>query len=152
MRKAIITLAGAALLMAGATAVMADHHKELPPGPIHDRHELMEGIGKNAKTIGGALKSGKHDPIAKAAEDIQAGAAKIPALFPKGSTHENSRALPAIWENWDKFESLSKEMGTKAGELAAAAKSGGNVGAAADAMFGNCKSCHDDFRKPDEKE
>ena len=151
MRGSIVTAIVIAIVASGAAVVLAHSTKDLPPGPIRDRHELMEGIGKNAKTIGDALKSGKHDPIAKAAEDIHASAAKIAGLFPKGSADPKSRAKAEIWDHWDKFEKLSKELEAKAGDLAQTARSNGDVGAAADAMFGNCKSCHDDFRKPEEK-
>jgi len=150
MRNQVIPFLILASVLGGAGLVMAEH-VDLPAGPIRDRHELMEGIGKNAKIIGGALKTGKLDPVAGAAAEIQASAGKTLALFPKGSTDPKSRALPKIWEDWAKFETINKEFEAKAGELVAAAKSGGDVGAAADAMFGACKSCHDDFRKPEEK-
>lgn len=150
--KKTATLSAAVAALALTFPVLAmSGDKELPPGPIHDRYELMETIGDNAKTIGDALKAGNTEPVAGAAETIKAEAAKALPLFPKGSTHANSRALPEIWEDWAKFEASMKDLETKAGELAAAARSGGDVGAAAKAMFGNCKSCHDDFRKPEEK-
>jgi len=139
-----VTLCAAGLAFAGS--------ESLPPGPILDRHELMEEIGDNAKKIGDALKAGNLDAVGPAAEKIQANAAKALPLFPKGSTHPESRAMPEIWEKWAEFEQSMKEMETKAAELASAAKNKGDVGAAAKAMFGNCKSCHDGFRKPEEKE
>ena len=151
-RQLVSSVVMATLLGAAGIAYAHMKQEDLPAGPIRDRHELMEGIGKNAKAIGDALKRGKHDPIAEAADKISAAASKIPALFPKGSTDPKSRAMPAIWEHWDKFEGLTKELGARASELAAAARSGGDVGGAAKKMFGNCKSCHDDFRKPEEKE
>jgi cytochrome c556 len=152
MRTATVAILVAAAALAGAGSVYAgEHHKELPPGPIHDRHELMEDIGKNAKVVGDALKSGDLDPIAGAAKQIQANATKVLALFPKGSTHANSRAKDEIWTEWPKFESANKDLEAKAGDLAAAASSGGDVDAAAKAMFGACKSCHEEFRKPEEK-
>ena len=127
----------------------AEHGPKLPPGPIHDRHELMEGIGKNAKIIGEALKSGTTTPVAGAAEKIQASAGKITKLFPPGSTDPNSRAKPEIWSNWPKFEADALQLQNAAGALATTAHKGGDVGAAAKTMFGACKSCHDDFRTPD---
>ena len=151
MRKTVTPLLLAATLVAGVVASAQASGKDLPAGPIHDRYELMEGIGDNAKVIGDALKSGKHDPIADAAKAIQADAAKALPLFPKGSTHPNSRAKDEIWSDWAKFEKINKELETRAGELAATATAGGNVGKAADAMFGTCKTCHDSFRKPEEK-
>jgi len=151
MRKTTTSfLLAATCAMAGASLVHAAG-KELPPGPIHDRHELMEGIGKNAKVIGDALKTGKLDPVAEAARQIHADAGKALALFPKGSTHPNSRALDEIWADWEKFEHINKDLEAKSGELATVASSGGDVGKAAKAMFDTCKSCHDDFRKPEEK-
>lgn len=140
----------ATLAFAGLAFAHADE-KDLPAGPIRDRHELMERIGKNAKTIGESLKSGKHDPIEAAAKGIEADSAKALALFPQGSTDPKSRAKDEIWADWAKFEKINKNMGAKAGELAAAAAAKGDVGAAADAMYVTCKSCHDAFRKPEEK-
>ncbi len=152
MRKPIVLL-GPLLIVASAFTVVGAHepsHK-LPAGPIRERHELMEGVGKNAKVIGDALKSGNLDPVAGAAEKIQASATKATALFPPGSTHAKSRAKPEIWQNWAKFEQLMKELETNAGALAVAAKSGGDVPGAAKKMFDTCKSCHDDFRVPEKK-
>src|SRR6476646_5076837 len=80
-----------------AVVSAAEHEHKLPPGPILERHELMEGIGKNAKVIGDAMKSGNFAPVGAAAEKIQTSATKITALFPPGSTHEHSRAKPEIW-------------------------------------------------------
>jgi cytochrome c556 len=127
------------------------HEGKRPPGPIHDRHELMEGIGRNAKAIGNALKAHDLGAVADAAGKIQTDAAKVAALFPPGSTHPASRAKPEIWTNWDKFEAGTKQLEAKSGALAAAAKSGGDVAAASDALFDTCKGCHDQFRVPEKK-
>ena len=151
MRRYTVVLTALLLALPVVKVVRAHEAAELPAGPIRDRHHLMEGIGKNSKTIGDALKAGKTDPIAGAAEKIQADAAKITGLFPPGSTHPKSRAKPEIWTNWTKFEADAKALQTNAGALATAAKSGGNVNAAADTMFDACKSCHEDFRVPEKK-
>jgi len=153
MQKLTMGLLAATMALAAAGIVHAhEHGKNLPPGPIHDRHELMEGIGKNAKVIGDSMKTDDFAAIASAAKQIQADAAKVLPLFPKGSTNPNSRAKDEIWTEWGKFESTSKDLETKAGALAAAAESSGDVDTAAKAMFATCKSCHDQFRKPEEKE
>jgi cytochrome c556 len=153
MQKTRIAILVATTVIAAASIVHAHKEKDdMPPGPIHDRHELMEGIGKNAKTIGDALKTGNRDAVAAPARQIQADAAKVPALFPKGSTHPSSRAKDEIWAEWDKFENLNKDLEAKAGALAAAASGSGDVDGAAKAIFGPCKTCHDSFRKPEKKE
>lgn len=149
MRKPPFTVV--MLLLACGVGTVAMSAKELPAGPIRDRHELMEGIGKNAKTIGDALKKGNTAPVAGAAQKIAADATKIVALFPAGSTHPKSRAKPEIWQDWPKFEATVKQLQTNAAALAAAAQDGGNVGSAAQGMFDTCKSCHDQFRVPEKK-
>lgn len=152
MRKTAIVMGAIVMMAGGLRAVSAHEAKDLPAGPIRDRHELMEGIGKNAKIIGDALKSGDHSHIEEAAGQIQTSASKIPALFPKGSTDPKSRAKPEIWTHWPKFEESAKALEASAGELSNAGHSGGEVKAAADKMFGACKSCHEEFRVPEKKE
>jgi cytochrome c556 len=124
--------------------------EDLPAGPIRDRHTLMEGIGDHAKKIGAALKQGTTEGVAAEADGISAKAKQIDALFPKGSTDPKSRAKPEIWEKWAEFERLSAGLEKDSAALAQTARDGGDVPAAAKKMFGNCKSCHDQFRVPDE--
>jgi cytochrome c556 len=147
-----LSLAAAGFGVVGSAGLAIADKVDLPPGPIRDRHELMEGIGDNAKKIGDSLKAGKIDDVAVAAKQIQADAGKALPLFPKGSTDPKSRAKDEIWTDWAKFEKLMKDLEVRAGELATVAENKGDVSGASKAMFGNCKSCHDDFRKPDEKE
>ena len=136
------------------TAIVASAHAapaDLPAGPIRDRHALMEGIGKQAKTIGDAVKAGNTAPVAAAAEQIQADAGKILGLFPPGSTDPKSRAKADIWSNWADYSALVMQLQTDAGALAAAARAQGDVKGAANAMFGACKTCHDKFREPEKQ-
>jgi cytochrome c556 len=147
-RSVVLTLG---FLVAGLITTARAHEGKRPPGPIHDRHELMEGIGKNGKAIGEALKAHDLTRVASAAAAIQTDAAKVPGLFPPGSTHPASRAKPEIWSNWDKFEADAKQLEARAGALSAAAKGGGDASGAADALFDTCKSCHDQFRVPEKK-
>jgi cytochrome c556 len=149
MRTAWIISAGLTVL--GAFTAMAMKSEDLPAGPIRDRHQLMEGIGKNAKIIGDALKAGNTAPVAGPAAKIQADAGKIAALFPAGSTSPKSRAKAEIWQEWPKFKSAAKQLQMNAAVLAAAAKDGGDVRAAAHNLFDTCKSCHDQFRVPEKK-
>lgn len=132
-----------------AWQVSADEHKDLPAGPIHDRHELMEEIGTHAKKIGEALKTGKRDEIPIEADKISAASNKIVALFPVDSTHPNSRAKPDIWKNWSEFKTDRANLQSSAEALAVAARQDGDVKAAAQKMFDSCKACHEKFRIPE---
>ncbi|MEI8358470.1 MAG: cytochrome c [Deltaproteobacteria bacterium] len=150
------TLAAAALATAtGARAQAAAHPAHvhaLPPGPISDRHEIMEGIGRDAKAIGAAMKAGKPADAAKPASDIAAKIDPFLKLFPEGSSGQGSRAKAAVWSDRGKFDQVGADLKDKATAVAAAANSGGDVKAASTAMFQDCKSCHDQFREPDQGE
>lgn len=140
----------AGCIFVGWQALAHEKSEELPAGPIRDRHELMEGIGDHAKKIGNALKQGTTEGVAEAADEIHARAEKIDGLFPKGSTNPKSRAKPEIWENWAEFQRLSASLEKDSAALAKTARDGGDVRAAAHEMFDSCKSCHDQFRVPEE--
>jgi cytochrome c556 len=145
-------MAGAAVLLVAAVGMAAQHEEELgPPGPIRDRQLLMKDVGKHAKAVGDALKAHDLSAVARGAQGIAGDAPKIATLFPAGSTDGKSRAKPEIWWHWPKFEQNVKALGSNAQALAAAAQQHGNVGTAAKALFDTCKSCHDQFRKPEKK-
>ena len=139
------------VLLAAGMAVAHEGKSKLPPGPIHDRHELMGKIGKQSKKIGEAMKAKDMQTVATEASAISEESKGIEALFPPNSTDPNSRAKPEIWKDWPKFQKLTGELTANSAALAEAARSGGDTSAAAEKMFGGCKSCHDDFRKPEKK-
>ena len=137
-----------AVLLIWAGFAWSEERVALPPGPIKDRHELMEGVGKNAKLIGTALKAGKPAEAAAPAEAIAAVMDKYKTLFPPGSTSKLSRAKPEIWQQKEKFDQLAADLKERATAFAKAAAGDGDVKATSNAMWGTCKSCHDSFRVP----
>jgi cytochrome c556 len=142
---------GLLVLALTVPAALADEESDkLPEGPIRERHELMEGIGKNAKKIGDAMKGGSLEGVPAAAEAIKAAAVRIPSLFPKGSVDAKSRAKPDIWSDWGDFKRLAADLEESAAALSIASRSGLDVAAASQSMFQTCKSCHDRFRVPEE--
>ncbi|HZR83795.1 MAG TPA: cytochrome c [Candidatus Binatia bacterium] len=149
---AIALAIATALTVRPARGDSKEDHSKLPPGPIRDRADLMEGVGKNAKAIGGALKAGKPADIEKPAADIASVMDKYVTLFPEGSQGHGSRAKPAVWTDRKKFDELAMQLKDQANALAAAAKSGGDVKAASASMFNTCKACHTDFREKMEGE
>ena len=144
-----MAVVAAVLLSGGAAQTKDEDSPKLPPGPIADRHELMKHNGDDAEKIGDALKAGKPGDAAAPAERIAGSVDHFLKLFPPGSEDPNSRAKPEIWTKRADFDRLGHELETTATALAAAAKGGGDVKAAAGAMFKNCKACHKEFRKPD---
>jgi len=133
-----------------ATAMSAAATDELPEGPIHDRHELMEDVGANAKKIGEAMKTGAFGDILEPARALKAAAAKVEPLFPEGSTHPKSRALDAIWTDWEGFKRANAEFAQATDALVTAAETDGALPPAVKRMFDSCKACHESFRAPED--
>ena len=78
---------------------------------------------------------------------------KLPGLFPKGSTAENSRAKVVIWKKWTSFKGKAASLGEVAGMVAeaAAAKDADKVATLAKVIAGGqrasyCAGCHNSFR------
>ncbi len=75
---------------------------------------------------------------------------KLPwAGFVEGSGTGNTKAKPEIWTDNAKFKEGADKMQAEMTKFAAVAK-GGNIDAikaAAGAVGGSCKACHDNFRK-----
>lgn len=99
------------------------------------------GILRNAGSLSGA------DAVA-AAEKLVTNFTNFPHLFPEGSIVGDSKALPAIWENWDTFAGLFQQ-GRVASEAALVAAQANDTAAfqAALAPLGPlCGQCHQQFR------
>lgn len=150
MRALGIFFGSAVVALAAVVATQAHENMDLPEGPIRDRHELMEEVGKNAKIIGDAMKAGDTDKVGGPATQIAAAAKKVAALFPAGSEHPKSRAKPEIWQKPDMFAAEVKSLEDAATALAKAADEGGDVPQAAKELFAACKSCHTEFRLPED--
>ncbi|MDB5840302.1 MAG: cytochrome [Herminiimonas sp.] len=116
------------------------------------RQSVLTLIGNHVGRISAVVKGER--PYDKAA--VEADAALIetlsklpwPAFVPNSNT-ANSRALPEIWKEQDKFKAASEKMQGEVQKLSAAAKSGdmGAIRTAFGATGQSCKACHDDFRK-----
>jgi cytochrome c556 len=115
---------------------------------IEKRQEFMKGNSAAAKAIKGAAEAKDYATIETKAKELMGNSDKIVALFPKDSLKGKTKATPAIWEKSDEFAKAAKNMGTAAGELAAAAKAKDDaaVGEKVKALAGTCGGCHKPFR------
>lgn len=71
------------------------------------------------------------------------------AGFAPGSDKGDTKAKPEIWTDTAKFKTVGEKLNADAIKLSAAVKSGNmdTLKAAVGAVGGDCKSCHDDFRR-----
>lgn len=120
---------------------------------IEKRQKLMKSNGAAAKAIKKAVEEKAYATIETKAKDIMGNMDQVLDLFPKGSTSEKSRALPAIWEKWDEFSKNPGKVKKAAGELAEAAKAkdGAAVGTKVKALGDSCGGCHKAFRAEEKK-
>lgn len=154
--RLILQTIAVAILLGGLFLLRDANADDLPP-VVEQRQDAMEALGGHMKAINGAIESGNPDGalVAQHAAEIQAIAAKIPELFPEGTSLEDItddvEAKPEIWTDWAGFEQAAANLGTQAEGLVVAAGSGD-----ADAMgvqfklVGEaCGGCHSKFRQKD---
>ena len=119
---------------------------------VSDREELMEGVRDAAKPVGAMLK-GERDFDAEMLEEslavFAAAADKLGDLVPEGSS--GGEASPAIWDDPDGFATaISDWQDAIAVAIDAAPQSLEAAAPVMKSVFGNCKSCHDDYRIEDD--
>ena len=139
MAAGLTALAGLALAHEGATGV------------VKERMDLMEDQKDAMKLMGDMAKGKTPFDTAKAAEAarvIETTSAKIPELFPEGTTGHPSEAKKEIWQNWEDFTSKADDLARAASELESAIdKAAGDEWKAG---FQNvseaCKACHKSYR------
>lgn len=123
--------------------------------PVHERHELMEGVGDAAKPVGEMLKGERDydmEVVMASLNTWHDASMSFGDLFPPGSeTGEGTEAAPAIWEDragfeeaLDKFHEATKAAMAASPETVEAAKP--VIGP----VFESCKGCHDNYRIEDE--
>ncbi len=151
---ALMTMIVAAMTTGVVSGVDAAAH-EKATGVVKERMELMESIGKSMKGLGAMAKGESTYDAAEVktlATSIQSKTSQIPGLFPENSLQPASEALPTIWKDWPKFETLSKQLGETSGAVAAAADGGRGAMVPAFANLAKtCNACHTDFRKKKEE-
>ncbi len=124
-------------------------------GIVKERMQLMKTMGKQMRTIG-LMAKGKipfsAETVGNRAEKIRLSSTKIQALFPEGSLHKPTEALPVIWEQWDQFLSLAKQLEQEAETLEKVAVQGDEQMTLAQftKLGETCSGCHTDFREKDE--
>ena len=127
-------------------------NKEQALKVMHERHEGMEAVGKNTKTLKRELE-GSAPNLATVRQSAAAMAdlsRKASGWFPKGTGPDVGKtgAKPEIWQNSQDFAAKLAGFQKAAQALNAAAR-GTDVAAMKDRfadLGGSCKACHDKYR------
>ena len=122
-------------------------------GIIKYRQNVMKATGGHMGAIVDILKNRLPlaDHIVDHARSIQQNSKMTLAMFPKGTGLGNTKAKPAIWENWSKFESAVQDFERESAKLTKVAESGDMEALAKQvrATGKTCGGCHRNFRKRD---
>ena len=151
-KRSILIVAGVAAALTFGSAVAQQGGNPA----VNARKAVMQLYAFNLTTLGG-MAQGKIDYDAAAASGAASNLAALTqmnqmAMWPGGSDNSNdpnTRALPALWENFP-------DVGAKAGALAeAAAAMESAAGEGLDALRGAmgplggaCAACHESYRAP----
>lgn len=144
MRRAFPVLAAVVL---GATAVAAQNL-----APIKERKGHFEDMGDAVKPVAAMFKGEQPFELAtvqSALKLIREKTEVLPDLFPEDSkTGEDTRALPAIWDNKDEFNTRFKKLADAAEAAEPAITDETTFRSVWKDLAGNCSGCHKNYRKP----
>jgi cytochrome c556 len=117
----------------------------------------MKNISKANKVIVGYTKgNGDLASAVATAKKIASLAETLPALFPHGSGigyGTKTRAKPAIWKDWGKFQKAASTLAMNANNFANWSQMGtdATLKSASGAIRKSCGGCHKPFRGPKPK-
>lgn len=143
----------AALAVSVATISLAGA-ATLPDDAIKYRKVVMSAMGGHIAAISlvfaGKVEHQQH--LLHHAEAMASIGEELPSLFPAGSGTGKTEALPAIWQEPEKFKQAVEAGRSATAQLRDAIKSGDKaaIGRGLKAVGDSCKGCHDKFRKEDQ--
>lgn len=135
------------------TALFAEAHAD----PVEARQEHMKAMGAQLGILG-KMAQGETPYDAAAASEAAAelsalavGLTEAEGWWPEGTDNTSgadTKALPAIWENMDDFESKMDDLVTAAAAMEAVAGDGLEaVQGEMRTIGGACGACHSDYRE-----
>jgi len=117
-------------------------------GIVKERMDGMVAIAKALKELTAISKTGSVDAqaVSTHAQTIaEHSGARLLALFPEGSLQNVSEARLTIWEDWDRFEALARQMEAQARDLPEMTTPDA-LQNALNATNQTCAACHKAFR------
>ena len=154
LQTTLVGWLGLVALVAAAGVVLAQGEEE---GAVAYRGKIMRVNGASMGAINDVLKfklPGGNEHVVAHAETIHRESQLIASAFEQEVLSDESRALPAIWQQWDEFVAAADALGQASAKLVEVAKGGDQraIMAEVKAVGEACSGCHDTFRKPREQQ
>jgi cytochrome c556 len=157
LSRRLITLA-AALALSTVAACGSGGPPQLDDSPEAAAYTMRDGLMQvvawkltQMRAMADGEIAADNAEFVKYADDLTALAGMATEGFIPDSIVPGSRALPAIWQDWNDFVRLAADFENSAQALAAAARSGGVAGsdAALRSFAATCGNCHRGYRAPE---
>ena len=136
------------VLITASSIVFA--HSGVKDKNVEERMMLMKEMANNTKTIGQMLK-GKTpfdaDEAKLALERLSSLSLETPKAFKINASDPKSEARPAIWDEFDEFTRLSKDLAETSLVLAGSINSIEDLRPALKGVSSGCKACHRQYRE-----
>lgn len=133
----------AALLSVGVTAAVAQS------AAIQARKDVLKTFGPVTRAPGLMLRGEAPFEMAavQAALKVYAeGAPKLPALFPTDSQTGDTKALPLIWQEKDKFNAIFAKLEADSKAAMTSITNEATFKTEMPKVLGNCGTCHNSYQ------
>jgi cytochrome c556 len=136
------------VLITASSIVFA--HSGVKDKNVKERMMLMKEMANNTKTIGQMLKGRTPfdaNEAKLALERLASLSLETPKVFKINASDPKSEARPAIWNEFDEFTKLSKDLAEASLLLAGSINSIDDLRPALKGVSSGCKACHSRYRE-----
>ena len=138
------------ILVSLTISSVAFAHSGVKDKNVKERMMLMKEMAGNTKIIGQMLKgktSFDANQVKLALERLSALSLETPKVFTINATDPKSEAMPNIWDEFDKFTKLSKDLAETSIVLANSVATIEDLRPALKKVSSGCKACHSRYRE-----
>ena len=125
-------------------------HSGVKDKNVKERMMVMKAMADNTKIIGQMLKgktSFDENEAKLALERLSSLSLKTPKVFEVNATDPKSEAKPTIWDEFDEFTKLSKDLAETTEVLAGSVGTINDLRPALKRVSSGCKACHSKYRE-----